>query len=195
MSSITANISNPFFCSSFETGRIIPEVCCITKAAIKNVHFCTELSKVSAMIATSTCLFSCCNSSSVETTAGNSVTKMMIESSFSIQRMAQIGFSFSREEAEPETSLSTFTHFALHLLSDWRVSNSSPWLTVVNALANSILGRFHTSRTQRFTSWVWPMVRRKLGNRWKWKSESWFHYTKVLFVGVIGIAEMWFYLV
>jgi len=45
VSSITANISNSFFYSSFETGRIIPEVCCITEAAIKNVHFCTELSK------------------------------------------------------------------------------------------------------------------------------------------------------
>ena len=53
-------------------GRIIPEVCCVTKAAIKNVHFCTELSKVAALVATSTCLFSCCNSSSVEITAGNS---------------------------------------------------------------------------------------------------------------------------
>ena len=53
MSSITANISNSFFCSSFETNRIIPEVCCITKAAIKNVHFCTELSKVAALVATS----------------------------------------------------------------------------------------------------------------------------------------------
>ena len=69
-----------------------------------------------------------------------------------------------------------------------------PWLTFVNALANSILGRFYTARTQRFTSWVWPMVLRKLGNRWKWKGEAWFHYTKVLFVGVVGIAEMWFYL-
>jgi len=96
MSSINANISNSFFCSSFETGRIIPEVCCITKAAIANVHFCTELSKVAALVATSTCLFSCCNSSSVETTAGNSVTKMIIESCLSTQRVAQIGFSFCR---------------------------------------------------------------------------------------------------
>jgi len=45
--------------------------------------------------------------------------------------------------------------------------------------------------TARFVSWVWPMVLRKLGNRWKWKGEAWFHYTKVLFVGVIGIADMW----
>ena len=34
-----------------------------------------------------------------------------------------------------------------------------------NALANSILGRFYTAMTQRFASWVWPMVLRKLGNR------------------------------
>ena len=31
MNSITASISNSFFCSSFETGRIIPEVCCISR--------------------------------------------------------------------------------------------------------------------------------------------------------------------
>jgi len=109
MSSITANISNYFFCSTFETGRIIPEVCCITEAAIKNVHFCTELGNVADLVATSTCLFSCCNSSSVETTVGNSVTKMMIESCFSTQRVAQIGFSFCREEAEPETFISTLS--------------------------------------------------------------------------------------
>jgi len=73
MSSITANISNSFFCCSFETGRIIPEVCCITKAAIKNVHFwifwASWIEQAAALVATSTCLFSCCNSSSVETTA------------------------------------------------------------------------------------------------------------------------------
>jgi len=109
MSSFTTNISNSFFRSSFETGRIIPEVCCITKAAIKNVHFCADLtlSKVAALVAT--CLFSCYNSSSVETTAGNSVTKMMIDSYLSTQRVAQIGFNFCREEAEPETSLSTLS--------------------------------------------------------------------------------------
>jgi len=32
---------------------------------------------------------------------------MMIESCLSTQRVAQIGYSFCREEAEPETSLST----------------------------------------------------------------------------------------
>ena len=68
--------------------------------------------------------------------------------------------------------------------------------TFVNALANSILGCFYSARTQRFASWVWPMVLRRLGNRWKWKGESCFC-TKVLFVhvGIVGIAEMWFYLV
>ena len=88
LSSITANTSNSFFCSSFETGRIIPEVCCTTKVAIKIVHFYTALRNVAALVATSTCLFSCCNSSSVETTAGNSVMKMMIESCLSTQRVA-----------------------------------------------------------------------------------------------------------
>jgi len=38
--------------SNFETGKIIPEVFCITKPAIKNVHFCTELSKVASLVAT-----------------------------------------------------------------------------------------------------------------------------------------------
>jgi len=90
-------------------GRMIPEVCCITKAAIKNVNFCTELSKVAALVATSTCLISCCNSSSAETTAGNNVTKMMIDSCLSTQRVAQIGFSFCHEEAESQTSLSTLS--------------------------------------------------------------------------------------
>jgi len=109
MSSITANIFNSFVCSSFETGRIIPEVYCMTNAAIKNVHFCTELSKVAALVTTSTCLFSCCNSSSVETPAGNSITKMINESCLSTQRVAQIGFSFCREEAEPEISVLTLS--------------------------------------------------------------------------------------
>ena len=33
------------------------------------------------------------------------------------------------------------------------------------------------------------------GNRWKWKGESWLHYRNVLFISVVGIAEMWSYLV
>jgi len=114
MSSTTANISNSFFCSSSKIGTIIPEVCCITKTAIKNVYFCTELSKVAALVATFTCLFSCCNSSSVETTAGNSVTKMMIESCLSTRRVAQIGFSFCSEEADRETFLSIALSYATH---------------------------------------------------------------------------------
>ena len=54
-------------------------------------------------------------------------------------------------------------------------------------------GVFTLQGLKRFSSWAWPMALRKLGNRWK--GESWFHYTKVLFVGVVGNAEMWFYLV
>jgi len=46
---------------------------------------------------------------------------------------------------------------------------------------------------KRIAACAWPMVLRKLGNRWKCKGESWFHCTKVLCVGVVGIAEMWFY--
>ena len=84
-------------------------------------------------------------------------------------------------------------HCTCYRIDAWAIRR--PWLTFVNALANSILGRFYTARTQRFASWVWPMVLRKLGIRWKWEGEAWFHYTKVLFVGVVGIAEMSFYLV
>jgi len=39
-----------------------------------------------------------------------------------------------------------------------------PWLTFVNALANSMLGHFYTVRIQRFASCAWPLVLRKLGN-------------------------------
>jgi len=94
-----------------------------------------------------------------------------------------------------KTTQKSFTHCTLHCyrIEAWAIRR--PWLTFVNALENSILGRFNTARTQRFFSCVWPMVLRKLGNRWKWKGETWFHYTKALFVGVVGIAEMWFYLV
>jgi len=55
-------------------------------------------------------------------------------------------------------------------------------------------GVFTLQGTRRFASCVWFMVLRKLGNRWKCKGESWFHYTKVLFVDVVGITKMWFYL-
>ena len=89
----------------------------------------------------------------------------------------------------------SLTHFKLHCYRIYARSIRRPWLTFVNALANSILGRFYTARTQKIAACAWPMVWRKLGNRWKWKGESWFHYTNVLFVGVVGIAEMWFYLV
>jgi len=89
----------------------------------------------------------------------------------------------------------TLTHFTLHCyrIHTWAIRR--PCLTFVNALVNSILGRFYTARTQRFVACAWPMVLRKQGIRWKWKGESWFHYTKVLFVCVVGISEMWFYLV
>ena len=74
----------------------------------------------------------------------------------------------------------SFTHFTLHCyrIDAWAIRR--PWLTFVNALANSILGRFYTATTQRIAACAWPMVLRKLGNRWKWEGESWFHYTNVL---------------
>jgi len=42
------------------------------------------------------------------------------------------------------------THFTLHCyrIDAWAIRR--PWLTFVNALANSMLGRFYTARTQRF---------------------------------------------
>ena len=70
-----------------------------------------------------------------------------------------------------------FTHFTLrcYRIDAWAIRR--PWLTFVNALTNSIFGRFYTARTQRFASCAWLMVLRKLRNRWKWKGESWFNYT------------------
>jgi len=149
ISSITANISNYFFCSSFETGRIIPEVCCITKVAIKNVHFWIELSKVAALVATSTCLFSCCISSSVETTAGNSVTQMMIESYLSTQRVSQIGFSFCRKEAEPETSLSTSSR---NIDTRWAERDRKTHMSDIVAIAFLITGNCDEVL---MTKWTW----------------------------------------
>ena len=75
----------------------------------------------------------------------------------------------------------TLTHFTLHCyrIDAWAIRR--PWLTFVNALANSILGRFYTARTQRFASCAWPMILRKLGNSLKWKGESWFHKHKGAF--------------
>ena len=61
--------------------------------------------------------------------------------------------------------ISTVTHFTLHgyRIDAWAIRR--PWLTFVNALANSTLGRFYTARTQRFASCAWRMVLRKLGIR------------------------------
>jgi len=52
-------------------------------------------------------------------------------------------------------------HCTCYRIDAWAIRR--PWLTFVNALANSILACFYTTRTQRFASWVWPMVLRKLG--------------------------------
>jgi len=58
----------------------------------------------------------------------------------------------------------TITHFTLYCyrIDAWAICR--PWLTFVNALANSILGRFYTARTHRFASCGWPMIFRKLEN-------------------------------
>jgi len=54
-------------------------------------------------------------------------------------------------------------------------------------------GRPHLAQRLLFAH-PWLTVRQKVRDRLKWKGESWFHYRKVLFVGVVGIAETWFYL-
>jgi len=71
------------------------------------------------------------------------------------------------------------------------IVNACRWLTIVNAQTRcwSVFG---LEGTQRLASCAWAMVMLKLGNRWKWKGECWFHYRNVLFVGAVGIAEAWF---
>jgi len=59
----------------------------------------------------------------------------------------------------------TVSHFTLHCYRNDTWAIRRPWLTFMNALVNSILGRFYTARTQRFGMCAWPMVLRKLGNR------------------------------
>jgi len=91
----------------------------------------------------------------------------------------------------------TFTHFTLHCyrirIHAWAIRR--PWFTFVNARANSILERFYSARNSKicFVRLAYGIA--KAGNRWIWKGESWFHYRKVLFVGVVEIVETWFYLV
>jgi len=60
--------------------------------------------------------------------------------------------------AGPKFQVSTSQLPTLHCTC-YRIHASTirrPWLTFVNTLANSILGRFYTARTQRIASWVWP---------------------------------------
>jgi len=56
-------------------------------------------------------------------------------------------------------------------------------------------GVFTLQGIRRFASCDSPIVLGEAGIGWKWKGENWFHYRKVLFIGVVGIAETWFYLV
>jgi len=58
------------------------------------------------------------------------------------------------------------THFTLHCyrMDAWAIRR--PWLTFVKALANSILGRFYTARTQRFASCAWPRGGSRGGGDW-----------------------------
>jgi len=84
-------------------------------------------------------------------------------------------------------------HCTCYRIDAWAIRR--PWLVFVNTLRTRYWGVFTLQGLKRFAVWVWPMVLGKLGNRWKWKGEAWFHYTKVLSVRVVGIAEMWFYLV
>jgi len=70
-------------------------------------------------------------------------------------------------------------------------------VTRVESESPKIVTRVKSSRVidlSHAITGTWSMVLRKLGNGWKLKGESWFHYRKVLFVVVVGIAETWFYL-
>jgi len=51
-------------------------------------------------------------------------------------------------------------------------------------------GVFTLQGIRRFPLCTWPMILRKLVNRWKWNGESWFYERNVLFVDSVGIAEM-----
>ena len=54
------------------------------------------------------------------------------------------------------------------LLSDWSVSHSSPLAHLRERnLRTRYWGAFTLQGLKRFASWAWPMVLRKLGNRWK----------------------------
>jgi len=100
--------------------------------------------------------------------------------------------------AEPQVMNLLFSDAEYSKLHCYRIDAWAirrPWLTFVNALTSSILELFALQGTRRFASCAWPTVLWRLGNRWKWKGESWFHYRKVLFVGVVEIIETWFYLV
>ena len=79
------------------------------------------------------------------------------------------------------------------LLSDWLVSDSSPLAYLRERTCELDIGAFLHCKEFEDLLRAWPTVLRKLGNRWKRKGESWFHYRKVPFIGVVGIAEMWFH--
>ena len=80
------------------------------------------------------------------------------------------------------------------LLSDWRVSDSSPLVYLRERTCGLDIGAFYCKDSKIcFVRLAYGIA--KAGNGWKWKGESWFHYRKVLCVGVGGIAETWFYLV
>jgi len=82
------------------------------------------------------------------------------------------------------------------LLSDWLVSDSPPLAYLRERTCELAIGAFlHCKDSKDLLRVLGLLVWRKLGNRWNWKGESWFYYTKVLFAGVVAIAEMWFYLV
>ena len=92
-----------------------------------------------------------------------------------------------------------FTHFTLHCYRI-RIRLTHEWFVTLAYLCECTceldIGVFlHCKKLKKFASYTWPMVLWKLGNRWKWKGESWFHDGKVLFVGVVGIAITWFHLV
>ena len=96
---------------------------------------------------------------------------------------------------------SVFGHFGV--IENWRHLPSLHWTVIGLTPERVALGLlswthlrtrywsvFTLQATRRFASCSWPMVLRKLGNRWKWKGESWFHCRKVFFLGLVGIADV-----
>jgi len=125
-----------------------------------------------------------------------------VKSSYSLKNVTRVESppfstwlaSSPNHQNRDSSRVDSLTHFTLHYY--WTDAERFVTLGLPSwtQLRTRYWGVFTLQGIRRFASCAWPMVLRKLGNRWKWKSESWFHYRKVLFVGAVGIAETWLYL-